>query len=123
MKSKFSTAFLVPVIVFLLLGSVSCMGQDCKSFTKNGWRIAYNPYYKKYAVFRIDSIMSKINPQYEREWLAKDSYGEYGVYSDGWEDKHCYGCGDTSKSFFNNSCSAKEFILEYYRKQKQDKWQ
>lgn len=90
---------------------------DCKSFTIHGWHIVYNKYYKKYAVSTLDSSD-------DRSWLVKNNIGKYGIYADGWQD--CYGysdCGSKEKSLFNSACEAKKFIIEYYRKLKQDKWQ
>lgn len=109
-------------LIFLLLLSGCQSGaqqtpqkNDCESFTKNGWRIVYNAHYKKYAVARGVGVTIY--------FLLKDSFGEYGVYAKGWEDKHCYTCGDKSKSLFSNPCAAKEFIIAYYKKLEQDHWE
>ena len=115
----------------LLLCAVSCQSQpkkDCLSVTaKTGdygegeWRIVYNKFYKKYAVMRIDSSM--IGSGNEKSFLVKDHDGKYGVYGDGWWDcEHYYSCGDKSKSLFSNPCDAKQYLLTYVRKIKEDDW-
>jgi opacity protein-like surface antigen len=107
------------ILALVLLVSCGSMAQDsaCSKFKKAGWRIAYNHYQKKFAVIRDAEFY------FEKEFLLKDHYGKYGIYGEGWEDKECMECGDKSKSLFTNPCDAKKFLIEYYKKEKFDKWQ
>ena len=119
-----SAAFLV----ILMLCAVSCQAQtDCKNFTLNiadnagdvhTWKIVYNKFYKKYAIADTDSSGKLLIV------LAKDHTGDFGIYSpEGMDNTNCIGCIDPSKSWFSTTCQAKEFLLLYARKKKQDKWQ
>lgn len=106
---------LLTVLFISLIGI--CKGQNCKSFTKDGWRIGYNKFYKKYVVMTTSETLGN-------EYLLKDHNGQYGIYGDGWwECENLYSCASKSKSLFINPCDAKAFLLTYIRKNKEDVWE
>lgn len=118
-------------IIFIILNIISCKSQtqgDCVTFkAKTGqnvgeWHIVYNKFYNQYAIMRIDSTF--IGTSNEKEFLVKNHFGEYGVYGFGWWD--CNGgrmCGDKYKSLFKTPCEAKQYLITYIKKLKEDKWE
>ncbi len=110
---------LITTILILFVCFV-CKAQNCDKFKVGSWHIVYNQFYKKYAVMRIDSIA--IGSGDEQEFLLKNGAGDYGVYGKGWMEAHCTECGDPNKSLFSNPCDAKEFLITYIRKLKEDNW-
>jgi hypothetical protein len=115
------------ILLSLVAVALTATAQDCKSFTAMtgdtsahyAWRIVYNEFYKKFAIAR-DQKLELFKGSLE--FLCKDHDGDYGVYDEGWEHAHCYGCVDTTKSLFDTPCEAKEFLQLFVRKLKTDSW-
>lgn len=106
------------IAAFLAVSLNGCAQQKCKDLPR--YKIVYNKYYGKYAVIIDDSLHTAM---LGISFLMKDHGGDYGIYGEQWDENDCYRCVDKSKSLFSDRCKARQFILEYIRKQKDDNWQ